>query len=41
MLNAAFIILLYAVSNIRVVGSSGHEDRVKKKNAARVIFLSR
>jgi hypothetical protein len=23
------------------VGSSGHEDRVKKKNAAKNIFLSR
>jgi len=28
LLKAAFINLLYAVSNIRVVGSSGHEDRV-------------
>ena len=41
LLKEAFINLPMAVSNIRVVGSSGHEDGVKKNNAARIIFLSR
>jgi hypothetical protein len=40
-LSKGFINLPMVLSNNRVVGSSGHADRVKKKNAAKNIFLSR